>query len=68
MAKALARARASKGIDAETSGYSSYQVTEKNQPPRWRVTQTLALEGSDFAEMVNLVSGLQGKEKSCCPA
>ena len=63
MAKALARARASKGIDVETSGYSSYQITEKNQPPRWRVTQTLALEGSDFAAMANLVSGLQSEEK-----
>ena len=25
------------GIEVTTSGYSSYQVTEKNQPARWRV-------------------------------
>ena len=63
MGKALARARVAQGIDAETSGYSSYQITEKNQPPRWRVTQTLALEGSDFAAMANLVSALQAEER-----
>lgn len=63
MGKALARARGSKGIDAETSGYSSYQITEKGQPARWRVTQTLALEGSDFAAMAALVSKLQGEDQ-----
>jgi predicted secreted protein len=63
MAKALARARGSKGIDAETSGYSSYQLTEKGQPSRWRVAQTLALEGADFAAMASLVSKLQGDDQ-----
>ena len=42
MGKALARAKATKGVDASTSGYSSYQITEKNQPARWRVAQTLS--------------------------
>ncbi len=60
MAKALARAKATKGVDASTSGYSSFQVTEKNQPPRWRVAQTLKLESSDFAALAALVSQLQG--------
>jgi predicted secreted protein len=63
MAKALARARGSKGIVAETSGYSSYQIAEKGQPARWRVTQTLALEGADFAAMAALVSKLQGDDQ-----
>lgn len=63
MGKALARARANKGIDAETSGYSSYQITEKGQPARWRVTQTLALEGTEFAAMAALVSKLQGEDQ-----
>jgi predicted secreted protein len=63
MAKALARARGSKGIDAETSGYSSYQITEKGQPARWRVTQSLALEGADFAAMAALVSKLQAEDQ-----
>jgi len=60
MAKALGRAKATKGVDAATSGYSSFQVTEKNQPPRWRVAQTLKLESSDFAALSALVSQLQG--------
>jgi len=59
MAKALARAKSAQGIDASTSGYSSFQITEKNQPPRWRVAQTLKLESADFAALSGLISQLQ---------
>jgi predicted secreted protein len=59
MGKAVARAKATKGVDASTSGYSSYQVTEKNQPARWRVAQTLKLESNDFAVLAALISQLQ---------
>jgi predicted secreted protein len=59
MAKALARARSVKGVEVSTSGYTSYQITEKNQPPRWRVAQTLQLEGGDFSTLSALVSQLQ---------
>ncbi len=59
MGNAVARAKATKGVDASTSGYSSYQVTEKNQPPRWRVAQTLKLESNDFAALAALISQLQ---------
>ncbi len=62
MAKALARAKSVAGVEAATSGYSSYQVTEKNQPMRWRVAQTLTLEGADFAAMATLVSKLQADD------
>jgi predicted secreted protein len=62
MAKALARAKGIAGVDVTTSGYSSYQVTEKNQPTRWRVTQSLSLDGSDFATMAALVSKLQADD------
>lgn len=62
MARALARARAVSGIEVKTSGYTSYQVTEKNQPPRWRVTQTLNVEGADFVSMAALVSKLQAED------
>jgi predicted secreted protein len=62
MAKGLARAKAVAGVEAATSGYSSYQVTEKNQPVRWRVAQTLTLEGADFAAMATLVSKLQADD------
>jgi predicted secreted protein len=62
MAKALARAKGTAGVEVATSGYSSYQVTEKNQPARWRVTQTLSLEGSDFPTIATLVSKLQAED------
>jgi len=62
MAKALARAKAVAGVEAATSGYSSYQVSEKSQPTRWRVAQTLTLEGADFAAMATLVSKMQADE------
>ena len=59
MAKALARAKATAGVEASTSGYSSYQMTDKANVTRWRVAQTLKLEGSDFAALSTLVSQLQ---------
>ena len=68
MAKALARAKGAAGVDVTTSGYSSYQVTEKNQPTRWRVTQSLSLDGSDFAirsTAIALRIGLIGLRSSC---
>lgn len=63
MAKALARAKAVPGVDAATSGYSSYQVMEKNQPARWRVAQTLTVQGADFAAAAALVTRLQSDDQ-----
>jgi predicted secreted protein len=62
MARALTRARAVAGVEVSTAGYSSYQVTEQNRPPRWRVAQTLVLESGDFALLSGLVSKLQGTD------
>ena len=62
MERALTRARAVTGVDASTAGYSSYQVNEQNKPPRWRVSQTLVLESSDFAALSGLVSRLQSTD------
>lgn len=62
MGRALSRARAIQGVDVSTAGYSSYQVTEQNRPPRWRVSQTLVLEGGDFAALSGLVSKLQATD------
>jgi predicted secreted protein len=62
MARALSRAKAVPGVEARTAGYSSYQISEPNRPPRWRVSQSLALEGSDFAALSALVSRLQGTD------
>lgn len=62
MARALARAKAVTGVEAATSGYSSFQISDKGQPTRWRVAQTLTLEGSDFAAMAVLVTKLQADD------
>jgi predicted secreted protein len=61
MAKALTKARATAGVEASTSGYSSFQVADKAGVTRWRVSQTLKLEGSDFAALAGLVSQLQAE-------
>jgi len=61
MAKALALAKAAKGVVASTSGYSSHQIAEKNPPARWRVAQTLKLEGSDFSVLSALITQLQAE-------
>ena len=63
MAKALARAKATPGVEVTTSGYSSWQVYDKGQPNRWRVQQSMTLEGSDFATMAALASRLQGDDQ-----
>jgi predicted secreted protein len=62
MARALSRARAATGVEASTAGYGSFQVTEQNQPTRWRVSQTLVLESGDFAMLSALVSKLQATD------
>ncbi|HEX6792586.1 MAG TPA: SIMPL domain-containing protein [Casimicrobiaceae bacterium] len=62
MARALSQAKAAAGVEAKTMGYSSYQISEPNRPLRWRVSQTLALESSDFVALSALVSKLQGGE------
>ena len=62
MGKALARAKAVKCVDATTTSYTSYQVSERNQPSKWRVSQTLSLEGSDFGALSALVTKIQGED------
>jgi predicted secreted protein len=62
MARALARAKAVTGIDASTTAYTSYQISEPNRPMRWRVSQSLALESSDFAALSSLVTTLQSTD------
>jgi predicted secreted protein len=62
MAAALARAKATAGVDAKTAGYSTYQVTEKGQPARWRVAQTIALESANFDALTQLVTRLQASD------
>ncbi len=58
MAKALARAKGTAGVEAQTSGYSSYQITDK-LITRWRVAQSISLQSSDFATTAALLTRLQ---------
>ncbi len=62
MATALARAKATAGVDARTLGYSTQQIVEKGQPARWRAVQTLSLESADFGALSALVSRLQASD------
>lgn len=62
MAKALARAKGVPSIKASTTGYSTQQVGERPKPVRWRVAQTLMLEGADFATMAALLTKLQDED------
>ena len=62
MGKALAKAKAVAGIEASTTGYTTYQVNEPNRPMRWRVTQSLALDGADFSALAALVTRLQSQD------
>lgn len=62
MAKALAHAKAVRGVEAATTAYSSYQFSDRNQPIRWRVSQTLSLESSDFTALAALVSKIQTED------
>ncbi len=61
-ARALARAKAISGVEVSTSGYSSYQVAEKGQPSRWRVAQTVSLEGADFTMLATLLTRMQSED------
>ncbi|HEV2220531.1 MAG TPA: SIMPL domain-containing protein [Casimicrobiaceae bacterium] len=62
MGRALATAKAVSGIDASTTGYTTYQVNEPNRPLRWRVTQSLSLESADFTALAALVTRLQSQD------
>lgn len=63
IAKALAHAKAVAGVAVQTSGYSTQQIADKDRPARWRVAQTITLEGADFAALATLVSKLQDEDR-----
>jgi predicted secreted protein len=60
--KAIARAKAAQGVEVRTSGYSSYQVTDKANVTRWRVQQSISLESSDFAALAALLTKMQAED------
>ena len=40
-------------------GYSTQQISEKGKPTRWRVSQTITVDASDFTAAATLLSKLQ---------
>ena len=56
---ALQAAKAQRKVEVRTASYQTYPVYDKNKIRRWRGTQELVLEGSDFAALSNLIGQLQ---------
>jgi predicted secreted protein len=59
MQRALASALAYKTVKAQSTGYQTIPVYDKNRVTRWRVRQELRLESADFAAATELVGKLQ---------
>ncbi len=61
-AKALAEAKAYPSIQVATMGYSTQQISERGKPTRWRVSQTITVDASDFTAAAILLSKLQDEQ------
>jgi predicted secreted protein len=60
--KAIARVKSTPGIEVKTSGYSSYQWSDKQAGTRWRVQQSISLESGDFAALAALLTRMQADD------
>jgi predicted secreted protein len=60
--KAIVRAKATPGVEVKTSGYSSYQFTDKANVTRWRIQQSVSLESGDFAALAALLTRMQAED------
>ena len=59
MGAALKTAKAHAKLDVRSGNYQTYPVYNKDKIRRWRATQELILEGSDFADLSQLLGQLQ---------
>jgi predicted secreted protein len=59
MQRALSTALAYKSVKAQSAGYQTIPVYDKNRIARWRVRQDLRLESADFAAATELIGKLQ---------
>ncbi len=59
MDTALKTAKTKPKVEVRTGSYQTYPVYDKTKIRRWRGTQELLLEGSDFAELGGLIGQLQ---------
>lgn len=59
MDAALKTAKARAQVEIRSGSYRTYPVYNKEKIQRWRATQELLLDSSDFAELGNLIGQLQ---------
>ncbi len=59
MGMALTSAKAHAKLDVRSGNYQTYPVYNKDKIRRWRATQELILEGTDFADLSQLLGQLQ---------
>jgi len=59
MDAALKTTKSRAKVEARSGSYRTYPVYNKEKIQRWRATQELLLEGSDFAELGSLIGQLQ---------
>ena len=62
VARILAKLKALPDAQTSTSGYTSQQIVDKARPTRWRVTQTIKVEGGDFAAIGDAAGRLQAED------
>ncbi len=49
------------GIEARSAGYRTQRLRHEDEPPRWEVVQTVALESGAEGKLLTLVGALQGR-------
>jgi predicted secreted protein len=59
IARALSDAKAFPSVKVSTAGYSTQQINDKGKPTRWRVSQGITLDATDFTAAATLISKLQ---------
>jgi predicted secreted protein len=59
MQRALATAQGYRSVKAQSGGYQTFPVYDKNRVVRWRVRQELRLEAADFSAATELIGKLQ---------
>jgi len=62
VARVLTKLKALPDAQTSTSGYTSQQIVEKGKPSRWRVVQTIKVEGGDFAAIGDAAGRLQAED------
>lgn len=62
VARVLAKLKTLPGAQVSTSGYTSQQIVEKGKPARWRIVQTIKVEGTDFAAIGDAAARVQAED------